>query len=318
MTILLTKYNKIIIEAFEKLSAQFHEDIQVKWLDMSKYGHSFDLLPISHWNNVLNSLLPFDCIMIGDVFWPTGQAFCEWGKTHNKTVCFLQHGQWIYIENKKKLNYYPDITMVYGTNVADMINQWPYGKESNVIVTGSPRYDNLEIVNGDYVYFSPPVIQEIVHGRPNGYIQKHYLMAIQSVIGLDSVCKLVIQPHYREANINMLKNMFPKAMFVDPAENAIKLISSSYKVVCCRNSTVVIDSIACKKHVLLMDFLYTDRSFYPREYFNNFATENDNATDLLNNISNTKIIVDYEKHASNHILLGNSSERIMSVLSNVV
>jgi hypothetical protein len=113
---LLLLYNKVTNNAFHKLNS-----INVKFADVSIFDKKMDILSYSNVDIFLTNLLPFDNILIGDIFWPTGQNICKWCANNNKKCIFLQHGQWIYIKNKTNPEFLPSITCVYGRNVANMI-----------------------------------------------------------------------------------------------------------------------------------------------------------------------------------------------------
>ncbi|KKK68741.1 hypothetical protein LCGC14_2941000, partial [marine sediment metagenome] len=231
-------------------------------------------------------------------------------------VFFLQHGQWIYVKNKKTLKYYPKWTFVFGDDVGEMCQSWPYGEASNIAVIGNPRYDQASPNGGSYVYFSPPVIEEVLHGRPSGRIRRPFLNALQAIAKIDKQVPLVIQPHYREAQMEMLAEFFPCAQFADPHLNSLKLIRGANKVLASRNSTVVLDAIAHQKPVVLMDFPQDDCCFFEKGYFREFALESTDRSDLVRNLlAETSIDkTHYAKRAKKYIYLGDASSRIVDVI----
>ena len=258
-------------------------------------------------------------VIIGDVFWPTGQRICETCKKRGIKTFFLQHGQWIYIKNKKSLAYYPSHTLLFGTNVSDTCVDWDYAKHSLIHIVGSPRYDPITIKhnNGHYIYFSPPVIEEIVHNRPSGRLRLPFLECIKSLKGIDDITPIVIQPHYREARIDLLQNIFPKAQFVDPMLDPFPFIQYARKVIASRNSTIVLDAIAHRKITVLTDFRKHDDCFFKRGYFGKFALESDDRDHFIRNLqSNVKLEhgTGYVERAKKYIYLGNASERVVGII----
>jgi len=80
-TTLLIKYNKVTNEAFANLSQSLS---LVKEADLAKFAEMMDTLPPMHVHNLLTGLLPFDNVVVGDIFWPSGQNICKWCKSHGK------------------------------------------------------------------------------------------------------------------------------------------------------------------------------------------------------------------------------------------
>lgn len=319
---LLLKYNKVHNDALHNLSYRLSKDFEIKWGDLSLFGLSMDLLSYKQVNKYLHSLEPFDFIVIGDVFWDTGQNICRACSELNMPVFFMQHGQWIYISNKKSLEYYPTYTLVFGDNVGNMCLSWEYGNHSKVRVVGNPRYDEVSS-NGyrsTYTYFSPPVIEEIVHGEPSGRIRTPFMKALEKIAGIDKRVPMVIQPHYREARTDLLRKMFPKAQFADPALNPLKLVRGSTQILTSRNSTVILDAIAHQKSTVLMDFPENDVCFFKRGYFGDFAKESKDRRHLISNLEEPKTFVrqGFAVKAKPYIYLGNASERIAKLVKQEV
>lgn len=310
---LLLRYNKVTNEALESLY-RFLQSFQ--WEDISKFGDQTDILKYSVVAEFLQSLKPFDSICIGDIFWETGQNICKWCADNRIKVYFIQHGQWIYIQNKRNPRYLPYSTFLYGDNILNMVSNWPYAKRSKIYAVGNPRYDNIQLSNnGEYVYFAPPVIKEIspsVPSKSNADAAK----LLSQLEGLDDVVTLVIHPHYREGNVDYIRNIFPKAVIANPSESSLSLIQKSSKVITHRNSTTVLDAIACGKKIILTNFLGQDKSFFPRGYFGDFAVENNWPKDCFA-ATEVDYYIDYAgytERAKAHIYLGNSSQRIVDIL----
>lgn len=272
------------------------------------------------YTDIQKLLDPFDYmefVVIGDVFWPTGQHICKWCEQKKIQCIFLQHGQWIYIANKQMLSHYPSDTLLFGQRIHDMVSSWPYAERSKLHVTGSPRYDDIQTRDNGYVFFSPPVIEEC---SPSGRkLNQCTWKLLSQLSSIDHKCHLVIQPHYREGRTDLLKKMFPMAQFVDHRDNALKWVADSSCIMTSRNSTSVLDGIACGKKNLLVDLLSFDQSFYGREYFGDFAVENDTTQDLFDNVSQSYSTADmtqaYISLAKNYIYLSNASERVWSVVN---
>ena len=319
MKIGLLKYNKVTNESLQiiypLLKQKGHEII---WLDLSEISkNKIDLLSLQSIDKYLKRKGTFDCVVFGDVFWPTGQAICRWCKSNNVKSVFLQHGQWIYVNNKRRLNYYPSHTVVFGDNVKKMIESWPYGRFSKIHVAGSPRYDNLNINHGkNYVFFSPPVIQEIVHGVAK-MIRQPFLKSLEALSGFDKECVVYMQPHYREHRIDILKKLFPAARMIDSSEDTLQHIKASRSVVCCRNSTVVLDAMACGRKVTFTDLPACDVAFFKRNYFQDFGVEISSKIDLIHSLKGHKthsIDEQYINKCKPYIYLQGASGRLISVI----
>lgn len=307
-TTLLVRYNKAINQSFDVLS----KSNNIKQADLAVFGKKIDNLSFEAIDKFLNLFLPFNTLIIGDIFWPTGQNICKWCQINHTQCCFLQHGQWVYIENKKNPEFLPDCTFVYGNDLKNLINTWSYGKRSRVEVTGNPKYDNLTPSHdGDYIYFSPPVLQEENPSAPSIKHSKTYAW-LNSIKDIDCQ-KLLIHPHYREGDIKYLKTIFCKSNFADPEISALDLIQKSQSVITHRNSTIVLDAIACRKHVSFINTISYDNSIFSMGYFGKFAQENPTPSTILESTILESIpINNYEQEASRYILLGNASQRIIN------
>lgn len=316
---ILLKYNKVHNDSLRNLAPKLSKHFEIKWGDLSVFGEKMDLLSYDAIKDYFAPFGKLDFIVVGDVFWRTGQSICRYGAEHNIPVFFLQHGQWIYIKNKKKLSYYPSHTLMFGDNVAKMCSSWTYGKYSKIVVIGSPRYDDASPNNGSYIYFSPPVIEELIHGRPAGRQRCSFYENLKAVKKIDKNLPIVIHPHYREARTDCLHNLFPYAQFADPQLDALKLIRGAAKVLTSRNSTVVLDAIAHHKPVVLMDFPEYDACFFERDHFGKFALESKTKDHLIIQLlSDTKTKRTEYRNTREHIYLGNASERIVESIRETV
>jgi len=308
---LLVKYNKVTNDAFNQLSQCLKDPI---WTDLVVFGSVMDHLSYSVIDAHFQELMPFDVMCIGDIFWGTGQNICRWCQDNDVTCCFLQHGQWKYIKNKKSPMHLPDYTFVYGDNVVNMVKQWPYSRRSQVIATGNPRYDAAQrILGGKYVYFCPPVVRELV---PNGTskFSNSNLQLLQSLKGIDQDVDLVLHPHYREGAIDFMRNTFPGAKFADPELEPLPLVAKASHVITHRDSTTVLDAIACGKPSVLLNFVGS--SFFPKGYFEEFAIECDTSYECKKALMQSVLIeyTDYVNRARPYIYLGNASARIAALL----
>lgn len=311
----LLKYNKVHNDSLRNLAPKLVKYFEVLWGDLSIFGKKMDLLTYDAIEGYFSSFGKLEFIVMGDVFWRTGQSICRYGEEHNIPVFFLQHGQWIYVKNKKKIPHYPAYTLMLGDNVADMCSSWAYGKNSNIVVTGSPRYDEALPNGGSYIYFSPPVIEELIHGQPTGRIRRSFLENLEAIKKIDKELPIVIHPHYREARLDYLHNLFPCAQFADPQLDALKLVRGAAKVLTSRNSTIILDAMAHHKPVVLMDFPEYDACFFQRGYFDNFALESETKSHLVSNLSaDIKIKRTNYMHTREHIYLGNASARIIECI----
>ncbi len=316
MQVLLVKYNKVTNDAFDVLSKTLET---CKWADVSIFGENIDCLSYSIVDRYLQSLKPFDVICVGDVFWDTGQHICKWSQNNKVRCYFLQHGQWIYTKNKSNPRHLPYGTFVYGDNVCNMMHSWPYSRRSKVYVTGNPRYDAslLDRLGNGYVYFSPPVSLEIVPSAPDR-LHRHVYGVLSKLRGLDESINLVIHPHYREGNVQQLRQLFPKAKFEDPMNDPMLLIQQSEAVLTHRNSTTVLDAISCGKVAMLTDSICHDRSFFNPGYFGEFAVEcrtKDDCVEAVMKLQDKKIQLDgYEHRAKPYLWIGNASNRIADII----
>lgn len=312
MKILLLKYNKVTTEAFQAFAD--NSDVEVVWGDLTQFGDKIDRLSPTAVFEFMNRFLPVDAVMTGDIFWPTGQNICSWCHTRKIKCFFLQHGQWIYIENKKSPPHLPNFTLVYGENIKGEIDSWPYGKRSKVVATGNPRYDKLPIEEGDYVYFSPPVTIEL---NPSARSITHPRnKAIQALSGLDKKCKLMIQPHYREGKISFLRSWFPNAELIDPMVPALPLLARSKCILTHRNSTMVLDGIASQKRIVIMPDC---ESRFSRGHFDPFTVETNNLSEVVLAVTASyDAIDDYELTARPHVNLGGASGRIEQLIKEAV
>ena len=134
--------------------------------------------------------------------------------------------------------------------------------------------------------------------------------------GLDKEVNLVIHPHYREGAVSQLAKFFPDAEIISPNFDPLPLIQKSSKVLTHRNSTTVLDAIACGKPVVLNNFIGYTKSFFPKNYFCEFTKESDWPPDCVTNLQ-SEFDVDYDNYherARPFIRLGNASKRILSII----
>ena len=85
-----------------------------------------------------------------------------------------------------------------------------------------------------------------------------------------------------------------------------------------RNSTIILDAIACGKQVVTMNFDVMPSS-YSKGHFNGFALESDSPDHCLHNLTRpVNLPDDYDDKARKHILLGNASRRIVDYIVSLV
>jgi len=306
---LLIKYNKPTNESFQELS----KSIKSEWADLNIFGEKINHLSYNDIDNFLYQYKSVQSVCVGDVFWTTGQYICQWCLNNNIKCYFLQHGQWIYVENKHNIPYVPFATLLLGGIINQTVRLWEYGKRSRLFVTGSPKYDAIKPNNGQYIYFSPPIMFEYNPGYINR-ARKETIQHLSSLKGIDKDIEIIIHPHYREDRVDVLKEMFPYAKFIDKNESVLPLISGSKCVLTHRNSTVVLDAIAsCKKSVLIN--MEKMKSSYPTGYFGEFAVECKDINEIKLNLKNNfPVMYNYADRAEPYVLLGNASIRISTII----
>jgi len=318
MRILLLRYNKVVNESLNVLDIELKKRrVDVVTGNIQRLGSLPDLLPFAKISTYLSSFLPLNAVIFGDVFWPSGQHVCSWCKRHQINSYFLQHGQWIYVKNKMELPAYPDFTLLFGDDVVNMCKSWIYGKHSEVITTGCPRYDDAKLGDEEYVFFSPPVISELNNGQSKGgRLRKGYLSLLKKLAGIDKETRIMLQPHYREEHLNTLFDLFPNAEFALPSSSTLKLVQNATRIITSRNSTVILDAIAYHKPVVVTELPDHDMSFFARGYFGPFVQENKSLEDFRSNVLQSQLesIDQYNEKARRYILLDNASRRIVDLL----
>lgn len=307
---LLLKYNKVIDEAIDKIHVKLNNSSVD---DLKIFGSSIDKLTYKEIDSFLSSHKNITSITIGDIFWSTGQNICHWGLENNVKIFFLQHGQWIYTLNKKNPPYLPYCTFVFGNNIKKELLSWPYGQKSKVEVTGNPRYDELSTSNDGFIYFAPPIFLELNPSAADIYHYKN-IELIEALAGIDKRHYIKIHPHYREGKIEYLKKIFPYAEFIDKDEPALNYISKCDKVLTHKNSTTVLDGIACKKVVVLTNFTGYKNSFYKNHYFRSFAYECLSPSHCERTLKTDIRFSDDDP--SDFILPGNATNNIINIIEN--
>jgi hypothetical protein len=325
MKVLLVRYNKVTNDAFNKLAANA-PFLTYKSVDLSQFGRMMDIMDYPSIKKFLHNQRPYDAVVVGDVFWPSGQNICRICSEDSVPCHFLQHGQWVYITNKKSPVYTPTVTHLNGVNTHSLVSMWPYAMKSKIQVTGNPRYDNIEPnPDGDYVYFGPPVIREKSPSAPDR-IDHAALRLVMRLKGIDKTMKVKIQPHYREGDLKQLKRFFPKAEFIPPPDDPLPWIARCNKVLTHRNSTTVLDAIAHGKLSVLANFERQNAreddealnarpfltSFFPRDHFGEFALESVTHDICKENLKKEVRLSteNYIERAKKYIYLGNASERL--------
>lgn len=312
--VVLVQYNKPTNQSFENMLQHCPPEVEARIVQLTDKPKYIDLLNYKNVEKALQPHEPFDAIVMGDIFWPTGQSLCNYCKRNGKTSHFLQHGQWIYVANKMNPRHCPAVTHLYGTAIQNAVLRWPYAAKSKVLLTGSPRYDNLNPqYPGEGIYFAPPVIKEVSSGRNFPTISRTAMTELAKLKGLDSKFKLHIQPHYREGDLNTIRSLFPKADLIPASDDPFPWIAKCAKVLTHRNSTTVLDAIAHRKKTVLMNFEGESlESAYPRQHFGIFAVESKSPQNCFNHLSSPAPDWpdNYEELAKRHIYLGNASERV--------
>ena len=172
-----------------------------------------------------------------------------------------------------------------------------------------------EVVENSFVYFSPPVMLETnVSAAPIRHPRSE--MVIEQLNGIDKEIDLVIQPHYREGKTEELEKIFTNAKFLEPEADPLPTIQESSAVLTHRNSTTVLDAIACGKMSVLVNFTDALQSSFKRHYFEEFATENYNSTQCIESLKSHKKLqyANYINRAKPYIYLGNCSGRIQKLI----
>ena len=282
--------------------------------DLSSFGHRTDTLSYSEVDRFLSGFRP-DAILLGDIFWTTGQNICQWGNKHNCRTFFLQHGQWIYTVNKKRPHHIPDYTLFLGEDVKNECSKWPYSDKSELVTVGCPRFDKITKTEGSGFYCAPHILNETYVSSPTN----HHKKGVRSANLLRSVAvklqeDLKVHPHYREGSIKELKKILKGATFLDSKLDSIPLVMDSRAVITHRNSTTVLDAIAAYKPIHLLNCRELS-SCYPKGYFSPFAKEYDTIDQLVEGLDEpVNEIKDYEAKSKNYIYLGNASERIADLI----
>lgn len=248
---------------------------------------------------------------MGDAFWPTGQHITKWCKDHKVKCILLQHGQWIYYKDKSDIKYVPDMFCLFGDKIIKTCLSWSIANKTKFVATGNPKYDGLEQCQyNDTIYFSPPVIEEIVHAKPNGKFNQQNFNQVKEISEIKEV-ELVIHPHYREARIEQLKRMFPKSLFIDPSANPLVHIVKSKSVLCSRDSTLILDALACNRIPIVMDYNTSYTRTFPKGFFGKCVVESDSIQDLHYNLKQASTIQASKEEIKQHIYLENASSRVL-------
>jgi len=319
MILLLLKYMKVTDDALLRVSKKATgTDINISWGNLKQFGARFNLLGYPKVERFFSGLGHFDAILLGDIFWPTGQNICRWCQHNGVKAYFLQHGQWVYVDNKKNPPALPHKTMFIGDEVHRMCASWPYGQRSSLTTVGSPRYDDCVVdPSGQGIYFAPPVMTELNDGIPPK-VNERAIETIEKLVGMDDELPIILHPHYREGLVDKLTDLFPKAKFVDPHADPLPVIQKCSKVLTHRNSTTMLDAIACGKISVLMNFTDGLQSHYRRSHFGEFALESYNEEHCKNHLKsiNALNLDNYHERAKDHVYLGDSSTRILKAIKN--
>ena len=117
--------------------------------------------------------------------------------------------------------------------------------------------------------------------------------------------------------MSKLREWFPDAHFIHPMSDPLRWIQKASLVLAHRNSTTVLDAIACGKKSILMNF---DRfpSCYDEGYFGRFAVEAHSPQECVDALRSEERLdcENYHRDAADYIVLGSASERIDRILHN--
>jgi len=321
---ILVKYNKVTNLAFDVLVKTLSRSMDIEYADLTRIKTRCDLINQSDINKMMSKFKDVGFIVIGDIYWTTGQGLCQWAINRHIPCFFLQHGVWKYITNKKDPKFYPSHILVYGDKIKEMTSSWPLAKKAKFCVTGNPRYDQYKptFLNNNNVYFSPPVVQELQHGLMTGPVNRYNLDLIKSLQGLDDLVHLYLQPHYREGSLKILKELFPNAIYCDISLDPLPFLSICSKIVCSRDSTMVLDAITTGCKVIFTEYeqKFDKACFFQRGYFGNFGIESKSKVEFFKNVQKDIEISEhnYMEDAKPYIYLGNSSKRIGSIIKGVL
>jgi hypothetical protein len=86
--LVLVRYNKVTNHSFTILSGNFPESWNVQWTDPVN-SRRMDILSYNEVHELLASLHP-NIVLVGDIFWKTGQNICRWCRvSYRITLSFL-------------------------------------------------------------------------------------------------------------------------------------------------------------------------------------------------------------------------------------
>jgi len=310
--------SKVIDNALNNISDVLEKHgIEIQSADLRDVKKNQSFVSYEQVNSLLSSLGKIDFAITGDAFWSSGKNICRWCKENHVKSYLFQHGQWIQLQNKKDTDIVPDCVFFLGDDLTRQCSQWADWKYCKAFTTGSPRYDDLnEFKDDGYIYFSPPAVQiNDIFKKISNRIDDKAWGWIKSVAAKLKGMKVLVHPHYREMQIKMFKKNFSYLDFINPKEDPLPIIANASKVLTHRNSTTVLDAIACHKSVVLMDTVEEDRAYFKRGHFGEFALESDILDQIQSNLkSDYKEPADYTAKAKKYIYLGNASERIARIV----
>jgi hypothetical protein len=111
--------------------------------------------------------------------------------------------------------------------------------------------------------------------------------------------------------------MFPHAQFADPVLRSLDLIRQCRVVLCHRDSSVVVDSMACGKPPIILDRSKVPRTF-PKGFFGACAVELESLLELPAHFSKARLLDVRSSDVGKYVRLGDASQLVLKAISSII
>jgi hypothetical protein len=289
--------------------------------------------------------LDYKVLFLTCEYCPIHQELTYFSKLRQVTVIGLQHGiineqhSGYMFSNLKSRNVLPDVICVFGEKDKELLTQLSVFEESQVIVTGQPRYDIFYYADDVYsnnLFFEKYSINcgnKLVlwttqcHGISDEENISNFKAVFGAIKGLKNVF-LVIKQHPNEGKkyrqmIDLYLKKYCLNVLIMPQKSDVSELLHACDLMITKSSTTAMEAVALDKPVMILNLSgKPDVGSFVKE---KIAVGVYNSEDLINVMKSlldddSQLRVNRELYIKNYMyrIDGKSSERVVKVIENCV